>query len=145
MATTMVETFKARREVNLGWCKRQNGDFIPEYTDDNEIEPRARERLLRMGYIERRTVSQDELDAWKKAWDEQNAPKPEGSSEEDGETSEEETSDFEEGAEEEAPVIPVVEESIEDLGPVEEEAEEVPSAKATKKVVRAPRNSRRRS
>lgn len=138
--TTMVETYMARREVNLGWCKRYNGDFIPEYTNDAEIEPRARERLLRMGYIERRTVSQDELDAWRKAWDEKMTPKPEDSGDEDGENSkEEEAPEFEE----EATENPAMEESIEDLGPVEVDEAEAPSAK--KKVVRAPRNSRRRS
>ena len=142
MTTEMVETFRARREVNLGWCKRYDGDFIHEYTSDKEIDPRARERLIRMGYIERRTVPQSELDEWLKGWEQRNAPKAvEGSEEEEGESSQEETPDSEQ---EEAPVISVVEETIDDLGPTEEEESSEKKAPA-KKVVRTPSRSRRRS
>lgn len=148
MTDTMVETFKALRVVDLGTCKRQAGDFIPEYTDPAHIAPNRRDRLVRMGYIERRTVPQSELDAWQKRWDEENAPKAdaEDSGAEEGESFGEENPDPET---EEALVIPVVleEESIEDLGPVEEPEEESSSVRKApaKKVVRAPRNSRRRS
>lgn len=135
MTTQMVETFRARREVNLGWCKRQVGDFIHEYTDDNEIDPRARERLIRMGYIERRTISQAELDAWREKWERENASAevPEA---EEGESFEEETPDSVKAEQEEALVNPAVEEPIEDLGPVEK-------TQPAKKVVRS--RSRRRS
>lgn len=141
MTTEMVETYRARREVNLGWCKRYDGDFIHEYTSDTEIDPRARERLIRMGYIERRTVPQSELDAWREQWEQRNAPVAvEGSETVEGEVSQEETPDTVPDVEE-ATVIPEVEEeTIEDLGPVEEDPTDKKAP--AKKVVRT--NTRRR-
>lgn len=141
--TGMVETFKARREVNLGWCKRQAGDFIPEYTDPNEITPMAVERLIRQNYIERRTVPQSELDEWQAKWDAAHPKPAEGSEIEEGESSEEEEVSAAVIAEQEAAVVnPLVEESIEDLGEPEPEEK-----KPTKRVVRSntSRGNRRRS
>lgn len=135
----MVETFVARKVVNLGWCKRADGDFVHEYTDPEVISPRVLERLQRQGYVERRTVPVAELNAWRENWERFHAPMDDEASEAvEGESSLEETPEI---VEEEAPVNPATEESIDDLGPTEEET----TTKApVKKVVRN-RGSRRRS
>lgn len=126
--TEVVETFKALREVRLGFDVRQAGDFIHEYTEPEGIEPRALARLLRLRYIERRTVPRMELDAWLA----ERARLKEAQSEAEDEPEEEEGETPEETPEK--PSGPTAtEETIEDLGPVEDEKK--------KKVVRTRRRS----
>ncbi|MFE9742952.1 hypothetical protein [Streptomyces sp. NPDC006477] len=126
----VTETFVALRPVNMGFCIRAAGDFIPEYTDPEQIDERALARLVRMRYIERRTVPTSEVEAFWERWERENAPAPvEGSEAEEGETSTEET------PEPEAEPVVVEEETIEDLGPKEDE--EAPKKKVVTRRRRA--------
>lgn len=124
-ATTseQVETFKALKPCNLGWTIRQPGDLIPEY---ETLDPRTLARLIRQQYVERRLVSKAELDKFveEHKQPENQEPEAEGNTEAPEEKNTPEES--------KQPQASVAEETIDDLGPAEEE----PESKAAKKVVR---------